>query len=385
MYGRGYAMEGDKKAAEFIAYHLKKSGVKFFENSYFQPFNISINTFPSEMKLVINGRVLQAGSEYMIWAGSDGFEGRTGKVFTVKSQTFENTRTNRQFHNLNFCARNYAVVVDTSYKDLKNRRLSQACILLIARNGELSWGITDGQYPPEKGKVKFFVKRSSLPKKVKKVEFDVDAEYKQTYTTRNVIGYIPGKQFPDSFVVFTAHYDHLGMMGNRVLFPGANDNASGTAMLLDLAEHFSKPENQPAYSVAFMFFSAEEVYLLGSEYYTKNPLFPLNKIRFLINLDMVGTGSDGIKVVNGSVFKPEFDTLRAINQRENLLKTVAERGASSNSDHYHFYQNGVPGFFIYTLGKEHKEYHTPGDRAEILPLTRYNELFRLMLLFSGKF
>ncbi len=96
---------------------------------------------------------------------------------------------------------------------------------------------------------------------------------------------------------------------------------------------------------------------------------------------MVGSGSDGIKVVNGSVLKKEFELLQNINEKEKYLKKVSKRGEAANSDHYPFYRKKVPAFFIYTLGDEYKEYHTPVEKAEKVPMTEYDDLFRLMLAF----
>jgi Zn-dependent M28 family amino/carboxypeptidase len=169
------------------------------------------------------------------------------------------------------------------------------------------------------------------------------------------------------------------------IFPGANDNASGTSMLLDLARHYSLPENKPKYSIAFMAFSGEEAGLLGSMHYVSDPLFPLKNIRFLINLDMVGTGSKGIRVVNGETYEKEFTTLERINQEKNYLVVVGKRGPSSNSDHYPFFEKGVPSVFIYTTGDEFREYHNIYDVPEKLPFTKYNELFRLLSDFVKTF
>jgi Zn-dependent M28 family amino/carboxypeptidase len=141
-------------------------------------------------------------------------------------------------------------------------------------------------------------------------------------------------------------------------------------------------ENRPDYSVVFLFFAGEEAGLRGSNHYVENPSIPLKNIRFLLNLDMVSTGSDGIKVVNGPKFIPEFDRLVKLNDSLKLLKTVSPRGESKNSDHYPFYAKEVRCFFIYTLGNEWKEYHTPGDKAEGLPLTAYKEMFRLITAWA---
>jgi Zn-dependent M28 family amino/carboxypeptidase len=197
-----------------------------------------------------------------------------------------------------------------------------------------------------------------------------------------VISYVKGTSAPDSFIVFTAHYDHLGQMGNETYFPGANDNASGSSMVLNLARYFS--EHPLKYSVAVMSFSGEELGLLGSQYYVNHPLFPLGNIKFLVNLDIVGTGEEGIKVVNATEFPKQFDQLVKLNDREQLVKVVSPRGKAANSDHYSFYEKGVPCFFIYTMGGI-AAYHDVYDRAETLPLTDYDDLFKLLVDFANSF
>ena len=96
---------------------------------------------------------------------------------------------------------------------------------------------------------------------------------------------------------------------------------------------------------------------------------------------MVGTGSAGITVVNGRVYKEAFQKLAEINEEQLLLKEVKARGEACNSDHCPFYMKGVPSFFIYTRGDEYQEYHNVKDRNADLPLTEYEDLFRLMIEF----
>jgi Zn-dependent M28 family amino/carboxypeptidase len=211
------------------------------------------------------------------------------------------------------------------------------------------------------------------------VDFDIEAGMANV-RTRNVVGYIRGIQKPDSFLVVTAHYDHLGQMGEEVIFPGANDNASGVAMLLSLAKHFAS--SPPQYSMVFIALSAEETGLQGAGYFVSNPLIDLKKIRFLVNFDLAGTGEEGIKVVNGSVYKDNFDLLKKINDEKHYLKSVQSRGAACNSDHCIFYEQGVPCFYIYTLGGI-QAYHDIYDRAETLPLTEFNDYTQLMIDFLG--
>ena len=189
-------------------------------------------------------------------------------------------------------------------------------------------------------------------------------------------GFLRSKK-SDSFIVFTAHYDHLGMQGNAI-FPGASDNASGTSMVLYLAEYFAK--TKPKDNIAFILFSGEEAGLMGSAYFTENPLFDLKKIKMVINLDIMGNAENGITVVNGEVHKDRFDKLVRVNNKHKLLPDIKARGASSNSDHYHFAAKGIPAFFIYTNGGQ-GYYHDVFDTAENVQLTNYESLAELLIKF----
>ena len=183
---------------------------------------------------------------------------------------------------------------------------------------------------------------------------------------------------PDSFIFITAHYDHLGGMGLNTFFPGANDNASGVSLLLNLARYYSMSPQR--YSIGFICFAGEEAGLVGSKFYTEYPLRPLDNIRFLLNTDLAGTGEEGITVVNATEFPEAFSLLKGINDEYKLLPAVKERGKAANSDHYYFSEKGVPAFFFYTMGGI-KAYHDIFDRPETLPLDRHEELFRLVSLF----
>ena len=98
-------------------------------------------------------------------------------------------------------------------------------------------------------------------------------------------------------------------------------------------------------------------------------------------MDIMGTGEDGITVVNGSVFKKEFDKLKEINTQNNFIKDVKIRGKAANSDHYLFSEKGVKAFFIYTMGGI-KAYHDIYDKSETLPLTEFGDLFLLLTDFA---
>jgi Zn-dependent M28 family amino/carboxypeptidase len=133
--------------------------------------------------------------------------------------------------------------------------------------------------------------------------------------------------------------------------------------------------------MAFILFSGEEAGLLGSKYFTDNPLIPLSNIRFLVNLDLEGTGIDGITVVNATVYPKEFAMLKQINEKDKYMVKINSRGKAANSDHYLFTEKGVPAFYIYTLGGI-QAYHDIYDVSATLPLNKYEDEFRLLVKFN---
>ncbi|MGB6036113.1 MAG: M20/M25/M40 family metallo-hydrolase, partial [Cryomorphaceae bacterium] len=196
------------------------------------------------------------------------------------------------------------------------------------------------------------------------------------FVAENIIAKIDGKR-ADSLVVFTAHYDHLGMMG-EALFAGASDNASGTATLLDLAAYYA--ENQPEYDTYFIFFSGEEAGLIGSRYFVEYPTFELSKVKFLINLDLMGSAEKGITIVNGRLHQERMAEMAAINTQMDLVPKVKLRGKAANSDHYWFSEKGVPAIFIYTEGNI-TAYHDVHDLPEVVDWSNYEEVFTLLVEF----
>jgi Zn-dependent M28 family amino/carboxypeptidase len=213
------------------------------------------------------------------------------------------------------------------------------------------------------------------------IAINIDAEFKPLHSTRNVIGYIPSARKNAKTLVFSAHYDHLGRMGNDVYFPGGNDNASGSAMLVFLANYFK--EHASKYNLVFIAFAGEEVGLLGSQYFVSHPLIKLKDIRFLINLDIMGSGEEGITAVNGTLFEKEFLLLQKINKKQKALPVIKKRGPAANSDHYFFTEAGVPSFFIYTMGPN-KNYHDVNDTYENLSFKAFEKIGELLIAFTHK-
>jgi Iap family predicted aminopeptidase len=222
------------------------------------------------------------------------------------------------------------------------------------------------------------IAKSKAGKNPKKIALEIDQQFFPKYTSNNVVAYIKGTIVPDTFIVFGGHYDHLGYLGENTLFPGANDNASGIATVIDLARYYS--ERQPYYSMVFMAFTGEEAGLLGSKYYTENPLFPLSKIKYMFNLDMVGTGENGITVVNATANPKIYQQLDTLNKQNKYLPVVNSRGEAANSDHHYFHKAGVPAVFIFGMGKS-GPYHHPEDNSANLGLKGYIPMFKLLTDF----
>ncbi len=381
MGGRGYGREpadkGERKAAEYLATRFQKIGLKHFGEDYFQYFKLNVNTH-KVVQLKIGNKKLVLGQDFIINPISKSGKGNY-KIISLDSNIFYAEDIQQRFLKENISKKVIILskkdqkrIVDLPVEIVQKIYTSKAILELQDTKLTATIGTKENANPI------FEVKTTSLPKKIKKAKFVVEADFLKDYQTQNIVGYVRGKVMPDSFLVFSAHYDHLGKMGN-IYFPGANDNASGVSMLLELAEFYAK--NPPNYSVAFMFFGAEEAGLIGSQYYTENPLFDLKKIKFLTNLDLVGTGDDGATVVNATLFPEEFNLLQELDIKGNYLPKITKRGKAANSDHYFFSQKGVKAFFIYTLGGI-KAYHDTVDTAKKLPLTRYTQFFALMKDFT---
>lgn len=380
MHGRGYISKGDLLTATFIEEQFRGSNLKTFQNRYLQPFTLDINTFPGRVKLKVDKQTLTPGKDFIINPVSGKGRGKA-EVIHLDTLIFTQPEARQKFLQSNFKKKAitykpayYAKLIELPEEYLN--KMHEAKALLELHPEKLTASLSNKQMSHPS----FEVISKNIPAEASKIKFILDAKLISGYQSQNVIGYIEGKVQPDSFVVFSAHYDHLGRMGKDTYFPGANDNASGISMLLELANFYALPANQPDYSIAFIAFGAEEAGLVGSRHYVQHPVFPLPQIKFMINLDLVGTGDDGITIVNAVDLPDQFEKISQINREKGYFPKVNKRANAPNSDHYFFVAKGVKAVFIYTLGGI-KAYHDVYDRPETLPLTRYKELFNLLIDF----
>jgi hypothetical protein len=384
MHGRGYVRQGERRAAEYLRKQFQQIGLQPLATNFWQPFQLDVNTFPSQLSLKVDGRELRPGYDFIAEPASGG-GGVTGPVCYLDTLIFSNEAAGQQF--LLRPLRGQVLVLHQ--RDAERIRtlpatfaqhLESAAARITLVTGKLTASLAPEQWPQPR----LQVLANQWPQgPSKKVSLRIEAQLQEHYPTQNVVGYIRGNAQPDSFLVFTAHYDHLGRMGSRTYFPGANDNASGTALLLELAHYYTQPQNRPAYSVAFIAFGAEEAGLVGSHYFVEHPLVPLERIRFLLNLDLEGTGQDGATVVNGRIYEQAFQRMSRLNEQQHFLPAIGARGRAANSDHYPFSEAGVPAFFIYTRGTP-THYHDVYDQSSTLPLTGFAGVFKLVVAFMNE-
>ncbi len=204
-----------------------------------------------------------------------------------------------------------------------------------------------------------------------------------TVESENVLGFLPGTDLKDEIVVITSHYDHLGTRDGEV-YNGADDDGSGTTSLLEIAEAFSIAADngyRPRRSLLFMTVSGEEKGLLGSMYYTENPVFPLDKTVTNLNIDMVGRTdpehegkADYIYVIGADKLSSELHELSEMVNRKTLkLEFDYKYNSDSDpnrfyyrSDHYNFAKNRIP--IIFYFNGVHEDYHQPTDTIEKIDL-----------------
>lgn len=383
-HGRGYVNKGDSIAAEFIAAEFKKIGLKPLKKSYFQSFNLSVNTFPNEMTLQHNGRTLLPGVHYLVDPASAGGKVELHpKLISIETalnveQLIEEIKSISNGKEYNAIALDFRKLSADTLKKVAGLTEELAGILPVFElmDRKFTWSVADKQL-----KNPLIQIQDSIFSAESNFSISIDARMLNNYTSRNVLAYLPAKKKTKKTVIYSAHYDHLGRMGAETYFPGANDNASGTAMLLSMANYFK--EHPVDYNILFIAFAGEEAGLLGSKYFVEHPLIQLKTIAFLLNLDIMGSGEDGITVVNATLFDQEFKDLQAINTEKNLLKQVKSRGPAANSDHYWFTQMGVPAFFIYTMGPN-KNYHDVFDTQANLSFVEYDDITTLLVEFTKR-
>ncbi len=372
--GRGYD-GSDKKAAGFLRRQMQEIGLQSVQGSYFQHFPISINSIVDGVRLRLDDSLMKPGDDYLVLLSSPSIEGKFELLYLpVDSSGNPSLIMNPSVYKDKF------VVTELHPEDFRAKFPFPCKGVIYLKDQSFFWHISDGREVSDR--VEIYLRKEKYSTDYQFINIHLKTQFQDPYITQNVLGMVRGSKYPDRYIFLTAHYDHLGRMGKETFFPGGHDNASGTATVLDLARYYVK--HPPKYSIVFLLFSGEEAGLLGSFYYVRHPLIPLSKIRFVLNLDLMGSGSKCITVVNGSVFPEAFKKLKRINRCRHLLYQIKARGKAANSDHFPFSESGVPSFFFYTMGSESSAYHSPQDDASNVHFTDYDDIFKLITTFVKK-
>lgn len=334
MYGRGAEHRGDSIAAEYLRSEMRRLGVKPLVPDYYQYYTYPVYIFEQPISLSINGHSLDPYSQFRIVRPSIGHS-QSSKSDFVR------------------CVDGIQVVA----------------VEKLDTYGPLSYSSADEPFSVE-------VLSSMLPHKVRKMSLSIPFSHQTEYWSQNVCGIVHGEV--DSIVIFAAHYDHCGSMGSQTIFPGAHDNASGVAAVLDLARLAAA--HQPHYTQVFLLFSGEEAGIRGSHFASDHPLVDYSKVKLFCNIDMFCGGDDGLMVFNADSpeTQPYFNRLESFNEQHHLAKEIRPRKNSPNSDHYYF-SRYVPAIFLLTMGQPYGGYHDPADTCQACGLSHYADYLTLIL------
>lgn len=219
--------------------------------------------------------------------------------------------------------------------------------------------------------------------------------------SENVTGYLEGSDpvLKNELVIFTAHYDHLGIGADGAIYYGADDDGSGTSTVLELAEAFVTNPKKLKRSLLFMTVAGEEKGLLGSEYYVSYPIFPLNKTVANLNIDMIGRvdkkheemkEENYVYVIGSDKISTQMDSLLRVanKESENLILDYEYNDDNDpnqfyrRSDHFNFARNGIPITFFFT--GVHADYHRPTDTVDKILFDRMAKISRLIYALGWK-
>ena len=380
--GRGYAKDGANKAGKFLQKEFMKAGVDVV---LVQPFKLDINTFCGQMEMWADGRKLRAGVDFSMREYSPGIHG-TFPVYHVDTLNFD---ADRMFADLAKPENANCLVACEFWFTYRHKaafsRLQKAgeCTnagLIYTWESPIKFFKAYGHYVIDKPIL--WVTPEAIDG-VKNVRAEVDNKFLKDYECFNVIAKVEGQRH-DSCYVFTAHYDHIGNLGRKIFYAGANDNASGTAAIVTLAEHYAK--HRPPYDMYFIAFSGEDANLRGSTWYADHPVVPLRQIKYLFNIDMIGDNNPVQYCEVSDEGMRGFSLFEQINDREHYFKSLHRGELAANSDHYPFATRHVPCIFLENeKGDAFQYYHTIFDTYKTVRFDSYEPVFRLVRDFVEQY
>ena len=380
--GRGYAKNGANRAGKFLQKEFKKAGV---DEVMRQPFKLDINTFSGKMEMWADGKELQAGVDFSMREYSPGVKGEF-PVYHVDTLHFDAEKMFADLAKPEYA--NCMVVCEFwfSYRhsDVFSRLQKKDELpnagLLYTWTSPIKFYKAYGNRVVDKPII--WITPEAI-EGVKNVRLNVDNKFLKDYECFNVIAKVEGERH-DSCYVFTAHYDHLGNLGKKIYYAGANDNASGTATIVTLAAYYAK--NKPPYDMYFIAFSGEDANLRGSEYYALHPIVPLKQIKYLFNIDMIGDNNPVQYCEVSDEGMRGFTLFEQINEEKHHFKSLNRGDLAANSDHYSFAKRNVPCIFLENEnGDAFPYYHTIFDTYDNAIFDSYAPVFRLVRDFVERY
>jgi hypothetical protein len=380
--GRGYARGGANKAGKFLRKEFAKAGA---DEVICQPFVLDINTFPGKMKLSVDGKKMIPGVDFTMREFAPGFRG-TFPIYYIDTLNYNSEKI---FSDLSLPENKDAFVVcdfmfsykhGADFKRLQSKDGAPNAGIIFTWDEPLKFYKAYGERVGDKP-VMWVPHR--FPKDARTLTADIENKFLDDYECFNVIAKVEGRRH-DSCYVFTAHYDHLGNLGRRVYYAGANDNASGTAAIVTFAAYYAK--NRPEYDMYFIAFSGEDAYLRGSEWYVDHPVVPLGSIRYLFNIDMIGDNNPVQYCEVSDEGMRGYALFEKINDEADYFKALNRGKLAGNSDHYPFAVRHVPCIFLENEeGDTFKYYHTIHDTWENAVFDSYEPVFRLVRDFIERY
>lgn len=376
--GRRAGDPGEILAAQFIGSKFKEIGLvpRGTDGNYFQPFSINDGKkLSKEGFLMVNGFLLEPLTDYFPLSNSSPivFQSECSQSLNEKGQPWLVDIADIITENKDNPHFDFSNMLDEKINLFKSKG---ATAVIFFNSGTIPDNIVfDGKdRSAPLGLPALYIS----PKAQKRIFSDASASYQidakvsivlKSREARNVVGFIDNKaQFT---VVIGAHFDHLGYgedgnsmirSGDMGIHNGADDNASGTAAMIELA-FLLKSSKSKRFNYLFIAFSAEELGLNGSKYFVENPTVSLNNINFMINMDMVGRMNDSTKsiTVGGYGTSPAWNSILASVKKKSFSIKFDSSG-SGPSDHTSFYRKDIPVLFFFT--GLHSDYHKPTDDAD---------------------
>ncbi|MEW6457122.1 MAG: M20/M25/M40 family metallo-hydrolase [Acidobacteriota bacterium] len=412
--GRKSGQKGAEKAADWIAKQFEKWGIERAgeKNSYFQFFTIEYFNVDKNVKMVLNNgfekREFIYGEDWHItkFSGSGRFKSKlifVGFGISSPENKFDEYRDIDPKGKLVLVVYGIPKGKEKELKDFENvnkkietAQKKGAKGVIFLKNPEQQTQFFRVSVKKELYRKNFFIGSlednatnfifkyikydlrdlvALISENFKPYSFDtrvkIEVSGKSTFDkgrkTKNVLGKISGidPKLKSEYVIVGAHMDHLGKSPLGDIYNGANDNASGTAVCMEIAREMKQAGIKPKRTVIFALWAAEEQGLLGSKYYTEHPLFPMEKTVAYFNMDMVGHGTGKVNF-RGEYYSPEvWNLIEKSLPKEILDYAVSGRGGPGGSDQTYFIMKGIPAYAIMTDGRHYK-YHKPRDEWDII-------------------